>query len=177
MRKMVLTFLAATTLVNGYAQFKPADEGSSVSFVIKNLGFEVNGSLSGLEGTINFDPKAPASAVFDVSINPAAINTGNSLRDEHLKGSSFFDVQHYPRIRLVSSKISAKGDSYLFTGTLTIKGKSKAISFPFSATPWENRYIFKGVFRINRRDFDVGGLSTVSDELDVNLNVVVKQAS
>lgn len=177
MRKIVLTFLAATSIINGFAQYKPVDEGSSISFVIKNLGFDVKGSLKGLEGVVNFDPKAPSNDSFDVSVNITTVNTDNSLRDEHLKGSGFFDAQHYPRIRLVSNKISAAGSGWLFTGTLTIKGKSKVISFPFTATSWNNGYLFKGGFRINRRDFDIGGLSTISNELDVSLNIFAKPTS
>jgi polyisoprenoid-binding protein YceI len=57
-------------------------------------------------------------------------------------------------------------------GNLTIKGVSKFISFPFTATATANGYVLAGQFKINRRDFNVGGSSWVlSDELSVSLNV------
>ena len=46
------------------------------------------------------------------------------------------------------------------------------ISFPFTATATVNGYQFAGQFKINRRDFKVGGGSMVlSDDLKVLLNI------
>jgi polyisoprenoid-binding protein YceI len=70
--------------------------------------------------------------------------------------------------------VAAKG-CYQFSGALTIKGKSKPISFPFTATPSADGYLFKGSFKMNRRDFNIGGTSTVSDELEVNINLIAKK--
>ncbi|HVV03351.1 MAG TPA: YceI family protein, partial [Puia sp.] len=56
-------------------------------------------------------------------------------------------------------------------GKLTIKGHEKGISFPFSATAAMGGYLFKGAFKIKRKDFEVGGTSTISDEMDVSLSV------
>src|SRR5258708_15071849 len=117
--------------------YTPVDQGSSITFEIRNFGFKVDGSLSGLEGKISFNPEHPADAVFDVSVGAATIHTGNEMRDEHLRKESYFDVQKYPRIRFVSTHIAA-GDSkgsYLISGKLTIKATTKDISFPFIATP------------------------------------------
>jgi len=168
--------LAVAMATASHAQYKPVEQGSTLKFTIKNVGFGVDGSFGGFEGTINFDPQNPAGSSFDVSINAASVNTDNSLRDEHLKGDGFFDVKNNPRIRLVSNKITGKGTSYQFSGTLTIKGKSKAISFPFTATGSADTYTFKGGFKINRKDFGVGGTSTISDELDVVINVIAKKS-
>ena len=159
------------------AQYKPIEQGSSLKFTIKNLGFGVNGSFSGFEGSVNFDPQNLASSAFDITLNAATINTDNSLRDEHLKGDNFFDVKNYSKIRLTSTKINGNGGNYQFTGQLTIKGKSKTISFPFTEVPLTSAdgYTFKGSFKMNRKDFNVGGTSTVSDELEVDINVIAKK--
>ena len=46
--------LLVITVIKGsaYAQYKPVDNGSSVQFTIKNLGINVKGSFSGLDGNI-----------------------------------------------------------------------------------------------------------------------------
>jgi polyisoprenoid-binding protein YceI len=77
----------------------------------------------------------------------------------------------------VSSKFTSAGKENAFTayGKLTIKGKSKDIIIPFTATPGTDGYLFKGSFKINRKDFGVGGTSTISNELEVFLNVVAKK--
>jgi polyisoprenoid-binding protein YceI len=176
MKKLTLLLLLAFAAKTGFAQYKPVEQGSVLKFTIKNLGFGVDGSFGGFEGSINFDPQNSASNSFDVTIKAATINTDNSLRDSHLKDDGFFDVKNHPNIRLVSTKVTAKSGAYLFTGQLTIKGKTQAITFPFTATPATDGYVFKGTFKMNRKDFGVGGTSTVSDELEVSINVLAKKA-
>ena len=153
------------------------DDESKVRFKIKNLGFNVTGSFSGLQGAIQFDPNNLAACNFNVSIDANTINTGISGRDNHLRKESYFDVKNHPRIQFVSTKVTPstrKGTLFIF-GKLTIKGTTKDISFPFIATPVNGGYLFKGDFKINRRDFDVGGGSTISDNLTVMLEVTAKK--
>jgi len=156
------------------AQYKPVEQASALTFNIKNLGFNVSGSFKGFEGSINFDQQNLPASNFDVSINAATVNTENNLRDGHLR-DEFFEVKSYPRIRLVSTKLGGKNGNYVFTGLLTIKSTTKPVSFPFTASLLNDAYVFKGGFKINRKDFGVGGTSTVSDELEVNLNVTAKK--
>src|SRR3954462_13399109 len=130
MKNIIAITLVLCCLKVAQAQYKPVEQSSTLKFAIKNLGFTVDGAISGFDGKVNFDPQNLAAASFDITINAATINTDNSLRDGHLKGYSFFDVENYPKIRLTSTSVSARRGGYLFAGTLTIKGKSKAISFP-----------------------------------------------
>lgn len=176
MKHIFLLLIITTTWKAGFAQYKPAGQGSSVQFVIENFGFDVNGSFKGINGTINFDPQNLSNAHFDVDIDAGTVNTDNSLRDSHLRGDSYFDVKNHPRIRLESTKIEAtKPGSYVITGKLTIKNSTQNISFPFTATPAADGYQFKGTFKINRKDFGVGGTSSISDELQVSLNIIAKK--
>ena len=160
------------------AQYKPVDKKSTVQFTIANFGFDVKGSFTGIQGLINFDAQAPAAGSMDITIDAATINTDNSLRDKHLKDESYFDVKNYPNIHFVSAKIAATGKAgnYMVTGKLTIKGKSKDISIPFSEAPGADEVLFKGSFKINRKDFGVGGTSTIANELEITLNVVAAKA-
>jgi len=176
MKKTILLLAAFVGLLLGltssaFAQLKPVDSGSSLKFTVQNLGFDVDGTFNGFQGKLLFDPQNPSSASFDVSIDAGTVNTDNHLRDEHLRDESYFDVKNYPRIRLVSSKISGKNGTYNLTAQLTIKGKTKQVSFPFTAVPTADGYIFKGSFKIKRKEFDVGGTSTIADELTIDLNV------
>jgi len=169
---MVLALMVFITKIS-MAQYKPVDKGSTLQFTIKNLGFDVDGSFSGFDGTVNFDPANLANAAFDVSIDANTVNTNNSFRDGHLRDDSYFNVKKYPRIRFVSTKItSGKNGAFSISGKLTIKNQTKDISFPFTAVPANGAYVFKGTFKINRKDFGVGGSSTISDELVVVLSVL-----
>jgi polyisoprenoid-binding protein YceI len=167
----------ATVTIVYSQEYHPADQGSSVTFKVKNMGFGVDGSFTDLQGKIVFDPKDLSKASFDVSVDAATVNTDNSMRDDHLKKDDYFDVQNYPRIRLVSTSVSPSGknDRYTITGKLTIKATTKDISFPFTVVPKGDDYLFSGEFTINRRDFGVGGSSTISNSLTVTLAVLAKK--
>ena len=175
MKKIILFCFAVVLSGKLLAQYKPADEGSSLQFTVQNLGFDINGTFKGFQGAINFDPAKAATSAIDVTIDANTVNTDNSLRDNHLRDESYFDVHHYPKIHFVSTQVSGQNGSYKVTGKLTIKKTTKVVSFPFTATASGDGYVFVGKFNIKRRDFDVGGFSTISDELVVALNVAANK--
>jgi polyisoprenoid-binding protein YceI len=177
MRKLVLlpTIVLTGNLLS--AQYKPVDNGSTIEFKIKNFGINTGGSFTGLQGNIIFDISHLNTANFDVSIDANTINTGIDMRDNHLRNDSYFDVKNYPRIHFVSTKVtpSTKAGILFIFGKLTIRNQTKDISFPFTATATNDGYLFKGVFNINRRDFGVGGVSIISDDLEVQLSILAKK--
>jgi len=175
MSKYIAIILSIFLARHAVAQIQPQEQGSSVQFKIKNLGFNVTGSLTGLAGKISFDPAHPESAAFDVTVNSTTINTDNSMRDDHLRGETYFNVAKYPVVHLVSSRVAQQRKGvYQFTGQLTIKDHTKEISFPFSAAETGGALRFQGSFTINRKDFEIGGFSTISNELEVTLDVIAK---
>jgi len=176
MKKIILLFFIAIAAKFAAAQYKPLDKGSDIKFKVKNFGFNVSGSFSGLQGMIQFDPDNLSTASFDISLDANSVNTDNNMRDNHLREDSYFDVKNYPLIHFVSTKITPsnkKGILFIF-GKLTIKKETREISFPFTATPSDEGYLFKGGFRINRRNFGVGGSSTISDNVELFLSVLTK---
>jgi len=174
-RKLWLISVGFVLTVGAEAQnLIPADIGSSVKFAIKNLGITVNGSFKGIKGEIQFEESQPDNASFVLSVDANTVNTGINARDNHLKKEDYFNVNKFPLISFLSTKISASGKDGIFiiNGAITIKGITKAVSFPFTATAQQNGYLFKGAFKLNRRDFGVGGGSFVlSDNLEVSFSV------
>jgi polyisoprenoid-binding protein YceI len=174
MIRLSISFFIFCSLHAGAQNYTPVDAGSAVKFTIKNFGLNVNGSFTGLQGKIIFDPANIAAASFVVSVHATTVNTGNGSRDNHLRKEEYFNVAGYPKLNFISTKVmpSGKAGSYTMEGNLTIKGVSKPVSFPFTASPKTGGYQFSGKFSINRRDFKVGSSSWVlSDELTVSLNI------
>ena len=181
MIRMLITLIIISVLFPSVENLNPADNGSTVRFTIKNFGSKVTGSFKGLGGKIQFDPERPGASVFDVKVDVKTINTGIKLRDSDLKKEKYFDTEKFSEIRMISSSISKDGeekDGYIFTGSIVIKGISKEIKFPFTATAQKDGYLFVGNFPLNRRDFKVGGSSiSLSDDLKVSLSVLGKKAN
>ena len=178
MRTTVLVFLLSIISLSLTAQTcTPIDKGSYVNFTIKNLGISVTGKFTGLAGTILFNPNDLSVSSFSVSVNAETVDTDIKSRDNHLKKEDYFHVERYPRISFVSKKIEViSTGQYNISGILEIKGVKKEVSFPFTVSPSLDGLVFKGGFRINRRDFKVGGKSLIlSDNLTVNLSVLAQK--
>lgn len=174
---VLLTF--ATSFCCCFSQtYTSTDAGSNVHFVIKNFAIKTGGDFKGLKGSIQFDPAKPGAGSFEVSVETNTVDTDSEMRDEHLKGNDYFNVEKYPAINLKSTKItpsSTAGRFYMFAN-LTIKGITKPVEFGFSATPKDNGYLFEGEFEINRLDFTVGKKSmTLQDNVKINLSVLAKK--
>ena len=172
----LIAILFSVTLAKAQV-FIPTDEGSKLHFVIKNIGINTGGDISGMEGRIVFDATKPAAASFDVKTKVSTIDTDNERRDNHLKNEDFFDAEKFPDIRIQSTRITKGTDlkNFNFSGNLTIKGITKKVSFPFKAEGKNGGALFTGNFEILRSDFGIGKESaTMSDKVKVSLSVFAK---
>ena len=177
--KMKLSFIACiffvTLSAHGQAYIPNAD--AKVNFKIKNFGSTVDGSFTGLTGTLEFNENDFAGTKFKVSLDAKSIDTGIGMRDNHLRKSDYFDVSRFPVIEFSSTKV-VKGNASegIVTGKLTIKNITKEITFPFTFAISNGNPRFKGEFKLNRRDYAVGGSSiSLADELMVILDVPFKK--
>jgi polyisoprenoid-binding protein YceI len=156
----------------------PVEQSSQVQFHVSHTMIfksTVTGSFKGLKGTIAFDPNNLSGSSFDVSVQPKTISTGIGIRDNDLLKEKYFDEKKYPLIVIKSQSIT-KGphDDYIFSGTLTMKGVTKTISFPFTAKSENDGYEFKGSFQLNRLDYNVGPDNSIDKNVVVDLSVVAR---
>jgi polyisoprenoid-binding protein YceI len=143
------------------------------------MGMGTEGKMSGLEGEIKFNPADLKNSFFSVTADANTINTDIDVRDSTLKTKEYLNTQLYPKISFVSKQITpgSKAGMYFVKGTLTIKGISKEINFPFTVTPKNEGIQLTGDMRVNRLDYKIGvGSIVLSDNLTVSLNVFAKKA-
>lgn len=173
--KKLLILLIFSHLGFGQQAWKPLL--ANVTFKIKHVaGVNATGLLKGFVGSVNFDKQNLSTASIKASIDAATIETGNGVRDKVIKGDDYFDVQKYPKITMVSTKIEAGKNLNEYVGTfnLTIKNVTKTISFPFSFVEEANKGVFKGSFSLNRTEYGVGGKSFILSDtptISITLNV------
>ncbi len=103
---------------------------STVIFRIKHVGVSYSyGRFNDVTGTVAFDESNPAATSFDLSIKAASIDTGNKMRDQHLRGPDFFDAAKYPTIKFKSTKVEPlDADTLKVTGDLTLHGVTKPLT-------------------------------------------------
>jgi len=179
LKKIFTTFAIFSTLVISAQTYTPTDAGSKVRFVIKNFGINTGGTFDGLSGNITFDPASLATASFNVSVDAKTVDTDIEARDNHLRKAEYFDVEKFPKLSFRSTKVTTTNkEGYLFMfGIITIKNISKEVSFPFTQKTRDDGILFEGEFKLNRRDFGVGGKSfSMSDDLTVELSIFAKKS-
>lgn len=133
-----------------------------VGFSVKHMMVTtVRGQFKSYRGTLQLDTEDFAKSVFEGEIDVASIDTQNADRDTHLRANDFFDAPNFPKITFTSTKITSKGDDYVVTGDLTIRGVTKPVDLEveFAGTS-KNPYgqTVAGISAratINRKDFGV----------------------
>ena len=114
-----------------------------------------------LRAAIIFDEANPGRSRITASVDARTVNTGNSLKDAHIKEALAADK--FPFITFASTAIAKNGNGYEATGKLTIKGVTKEIRLPFvfdskKATdqfPFFPKETFSGKLIIVPKDFNI----------------------
>ena len=157
---------------------------SSIGFRVKHMGLvDVPGYFRDFTGTVNFNAQDVTKSTVEFTAKATSIDTGVAARDNHLRNADFFEVEKFPDLTFKSTKVEKKGNGYVLTGDLTMKGVTKSISVPFNVAGFikNERGTRMGATAetvINRRDFGVNygqnmpnGVPMLSDNITVVLNL------
>ncbi|MES2266458.1 MAG: YceI family protein [Bacteroidota bacterium] len=168
MKKIIAAIVLLVIGTSAFAQNNITK--ARISFELKNLGIKTGGVIGGVQGNINFDPAKLATSRIEATADVNTINTDNDMRDEHLKKPDYFDVEKYPKMSLSSVSFKKNnGNNFIGQFNLTIKGITKLVDVPFTYAATSTANLFKGSFKINRKDFKIGGNSmTMSDDVTIN---------
>ena len=158
---------------------------TTAEFVVRHMMIsKVRGRFAALKGGLELPADGNVPTAVQVTVDASSIDTREQQRDAHLRSADFFDVERFPDLSFVSSRITGDENAFKIEGTLTIHGVSREITldadFQGRATdPWGNRRIgYEAHTTISRKDFglawnqalETGGL-LVGDEVRIELNV------
>ena len=158
---------------------------SDASFKIRHFLSKTTGHFSEFEGTITYYPESLDKSSVLFIIKSKSIDTQNESRDTHLRGSDFFEVDKYPELKFISTKVikGSNPSEILVTGNFTLRGITKTITVPVTflgsmATPFKDiRAGFEAAFKINRNEFGITyGKGVLGDDVEISLNIeAIKQ--
>ena len=154
----------------------------------KAVGGGHTGTISLKEGSVNFNGETVTSGTFTADMNSITnIDLDNNVKDKlvnHLKSADFFEVDKYPTATFVITKVDlvSKGNA-VATGSLTIKGITNKISFPFTFQAMDDRLeVVAKRIKIDRTKYGIQfqskGLKSslsekvINDEFLLDLNLV-----
>lgn len=166
------------------AEYTAIDRAASrVDFTYTQMGVGMDGSFGQFDARIRFDPARPDTASATLEIQLASIDTGSTEANEDVKGKVWFDTARHPVARFEAGQFRALGGQrYEATGQLTIKGRTKAVTAPFTLTPQDKSAAVEGAFTIKRSDFAIGegewaDYAIVADEIRVSFRLRALQGA
>jgi polyisoprenoid-binding protein YceI len=115
------------------------------------------GTFEKFSGTAVVDNAKQQIKSLSVDIDTTSLKTDIEKLTNHLKNPDFLDVEQYPTAKFESTKIAyGERGAHTVTGSLTLHGQTKEITFPAKVTPSNYGLMFNASFEIDRMDFGVG---------------------
>jgi polyisoprenoid-binding protein YceI len=144
---------------------------------------KARGRFTNFDVTIITSEDLAASSVH-AAIELASIDTGNEVRDNHIRSADYFEVAKYPTMTYQSTGIGLAGDRWIIRGGLTLRGVTRAVPLSVEVNGFGpdqfggQRAGFSATAEINRRDFGIdntialdGGGVVVGDRVSISLEI------
>lgn len=157
------------------------DDGHSfANWTIRHVASKTSGTFSDVKGKILIDRDNLANSSVEAKINVLSVNSSHAKRDEHIKKDEYLDAAKFSEMTFVSSKVEAKNNSEgVITGTLTLHGVAKQMTFPFKVLgfgtdPWGGyRMGLEAHTSLKASDFGFGWATKpnapVGDDIEITL--------
>ncbi|MEU2914077.1 YceI family protein [Streptomyces massasporeus] len=163
---------------------------SSVAAVAQHLGISsVHGRFTEFSGSIEIAPDDVTKSLVEAVIRAASVDTGNGMRDGHLKSPDFLDVERFPEITFRSTGLTATGsDRWTVHGELGMHGVVRPVDLDLAylgtgPDPWGGtRAAFRATTELHREDFAMNynqvlqaGIAAIGTTLKVELDIQAVQ--
>ena len=175
MLRTVVATVAAVTLFAAFAPRAAAAEQYQIDPIHSVIIFKIKhmdvgyfyGRFNSPQGNFTFDEANPAASSFQAQVKAADFDSGNTKRDDHVRGPDFLSAKEFPTVGFRSTSVESAGTGrYKVAGQLTLHGVTKPVTMSLEKTGAnKDRVGFEGVMDIKRSDFGMKGVQGVSDEI------------
>lgn len=136
---------------------------SSVGFTGAKVTASHDGTFSDFSGTMTVPERDPTRGRVSVTIQMRSLEIEPPRLAAHLKSPDLLDVERFPTASFESTSIVAGGSgevrgeraTHTVTGTLTMHGQSRTISFPAVIEVSDETVRARAEFSINRQEFGI----------------------
>ena len=159
----------------GFSSLIP--EKSTIAFGFRQMGVPMEGHFKRFTAQVSLNTAQVDKARGRMEIDLASIDTGLPDADKELMGKTWFHVASHPKaIFLLKTITMTSTGNYQATGTLSIKGQTRDISFPFKLSA---QGVLTGSVVIRRSDYSIGEgvwakADVLANEITVNFNLALK---
>jgi polyisoprenoid-binding protein YceI len=171
----------SSTAAQGVPVFEIIKADSSIKFNVK-ASVAITGNFDKTDASLVFTSPDLSTAVLDVKIQSASVNTGSGMKDGKLKSKDFFDAEHDPLITFHSTKVTQTGPNTVeFDGDFTIRGVTKPEKLIFTITgKGTGEGEITGTMAFDRKDYGMNkGIPfvTIADRVEVIVDLKGKRVS
>ena len=170
--------------------FRDSKKVNNVVFLMDAPLESINGTATGVSGTVSFDPAKPAATTGKIVLSTSSLHVDNPVMKKHMLDEGWMHVSKFPTIEFVAeemTKVKTSGTTITATidGKLTVKGVTKKVSVPVRLTYLKGMLIkrnrvpgdllvLRSDFTIKRSDYGINAGNNeekVSDEIELKLRV------
>ena len=170
--------------------FRDPKKVNNVVFLMDAPLESINGTATGVSGTVSFDPAKPAATTGKIVLATSSLHVDNPVMKKHMLDEGWMHVSKFPTIEFVAVKmtnVKTSGTTIIATiaGKLTVKGVTKKVSVPVRLTYLKGMLIKRNRvpgdllvlrcdFTIKRSDYGINAGNNeekVSDEIELKLRV------
>jgi polyisoprenoid-binding protein YceI len=163
----------------------------AIAATAQHLGLStVRGRFTEFAGRIEIG-QSPESSAVAADIVAASIDTGNHMRDEHLRSADFLNAAAQPTISYRSNGLTPAGsDRWIVHGVLTLAGVRRPVDLDLAylgtgPDPWGGlRAAFRAETELRREDFTMtynqvvrAGVNLIGSTLKVVLDIQAVQSA
>ena len=105
---------------------------SSLEFTFLQAGAKGTGRFPRFAVTLDCAGADPAGGRLEVSVDVAALDTGDKDRDDVLRSDDLFAVAKFPQAHYLATRIVKTAAGYEADGALTIRGVTRDTKVPFT---------------------------------------------
>ncbi len=177
----VVGLAASSTPAQGVPVFEIIKADSSIKFNVK-ASVPIAGNFEKTDASLTFTSPDLSTAVLDVKIQSASVNTGSGMKDSKLKSKDFFDSEHDPLITFHSTKVTQTGpDTVELDGDFTIRGVTKPEKLIFTVTgKGKGEGSITGTMAFDRKDYGMNSgipFIKIADRVEVIVDLKGKRVS
>jgi len=181
----LLPWIAITLLTRVALGQVPAFDITPISSMIKfnvTASVPIAGSFDKWDASLTFTSAEATSAILDLQIQAATVNTGSGMKNDKLKSTDFFDVKQNPLITFKSTKIiQTSPTTFDVKGIFTIRGVSKPEILQLTLIgKGTGQGTITGVMAFDRKDFGMNSgipFIRIADRVEVDVSLHFKQLS
>lgn len=184
---LAMTPLASLPAAAASARYELDPVHTRVLFAVSHAGYsQALGTVSGSQGTLEFDPEDWSSARLEVSVPLQRVDLGDEHWNRATLARNLLDAERWPEARFVSTRVEPlAADRFIVHGQLTLRGVTREVPLEVKLNslrrhpmpPFRRTAGFSAHARLSRAAFGIDAWpNVIGDEVELRIEAEAVRA-